>query len=173
VAELPAESRITSRIEGDNTVITIPISGTSSRGCFGGSWGATAVFGFLGITFAAQGFLTRNLGWVLAGMGCLVVTAFQLAILQGLPRKSSRIEISTGAESLSCAIYRVQAAERKSWVRSAVAKIEVEANGKLCVRLTESGEICCLAEGLDRQESEWIVEQIRHKWKMDGGVLVK
>jgi hypothetical protein len=131
-----------------------------------------AGFGFLAITFVAQGFFSRNLAWVLGGVGCFVVAAWQLALLRGSPGKARRVEIVVDGESIGRVIYLGDAVERKEWMRSAVAKIGVEEGGKLCLHLKQSGENVCLFSGNDEGELEWIAEQVRLKWKLEGGTPV-
>jgi hypothetical protein len=125
------------------------------------------------MTFTAQGFFSKSSGWVLAGVGCAVVAAWQLAMLRGLGGKSGRTEILVDPERLTRAVFWGEGVERKEWMRSTVAEIGVEADGKLYLRLSGSGEKCDVISGMDRQELEWIGEQIRLKWKMGGGGLVK
>jgi len=166
MAELPAESRISCRIEGDDTVLRIPKLAGASRGCFGGSWSVAAAFGFLAVTFAAQGILSKNLGWTFAGFGCFLAAGWQLLALRGLPQNSQEIEIRVGPESLS----RVMQTIRRDWARSAVADLCIEGNSKLIelrLHLKDGKDSVCLLSGIDREELEWIREQIRLKWKMD------
>ena len=54
-----------------------------------------------------------------------------------------------------------------------MAQVGVEADGKLYLHLSVSGEKVRLVSGNDLEELEWIGEQIRLKWKMEGGEVVK
>jgi hypothetical protein len=173
VAELPGDSRVTSWVDGERTVITIPVGRSGARGCFGGSWGAAAGFGFLAVTFCAQGFFGGNLLWVLGAVGCFFVAAWQLAMLRGIPGKAGRVEISVDGERLGRAVFRGEAVLRAEWMRVDVRKIAVGADGRLCLHLNGGREKVCLISGNDPAELEWIAEQVRLKWKMAGGGLVE
>ena len=173
MAELPAQSRITSRIDGDEIVLTIPNAAGGSRGCLQGSWGVAAVFGFLAITFAAQGFLSKNLGWTVGGVVCFVITAWQLVDLRGLAGRSGRIEIRVGSETLSRRRFVGEAVERGDWMRSGVEGIGVEEGRALRLRLKGENDAVSLVSGIDLEELKWIEGQIRLKWKMDRDGSVK
>jgi hypothetical protein len=165
MAELPAQSRISSRIAGDELILTIPKAAGGSRGCLAGSSSAAALFGFLAVTFAAQGIFTKNLGWSLAGFGCFVIAGWQLLALRGLPGNSSDLQIRIGNAGLSRLTGPADAVQRRDWKRSAVAELRVE-EGELRLHLKDAKQADCLVSGLEQPELEWIAEQVRHKWKV-------
>ena len=166
MAELPAQSRISSRIEGDELVVIIPKSGGTPRGCAGGSWGLAAMFGFLAVTFVAQGFFSKNLEWTAAGMACFLVAGCQLAVLRGLPGKAGEIQIRIGNEHLTRVSRTGEMKQSRDCSRSAVAAIRVGGNSGLLLHLKDGKGQESLVSGLEAQELEWIAEQIRHKWKV-------
>jgi hypothetical protein len=88
-----------------------------------------------------------------------------------LPGNSGEIQLRIGAEGLSWMTGPAEAVQRRDWKRSAVADIRLEESGKMVelrMYLKEGKEPVCLLSGIDREELEWIGEQVRHKWKMSG-----
>lgn len=167
--DLPPESRIQSKLENNDTVLTIPKPPRKSQGCIRGSWSVAAVFGFLAVTFAAQGIFTKNSGWLFAAVPCLLITAWQLLLLRGLPGNFGEIQIRIGPEYLSRVARQGEFEQRRDWPRSVIADICLEPADKsleLRLHMKDGSDPICLLTRMDPKELEWIAEQIRLKWKM-------
>jgi len=167
--ELPPQSRISSRIDGGYTTITIPSAASRSHGCLGGSWSAAAVLSFLCIVFFAQGIFSRNLGWTAVGVVAFILAAWQLLILRFFSPKGldHTIQFEIGPEWLTEVAGSADAPFRQRWPRHSVAEIRVEQSPPaLCIYFNDQQLTCRLLVGFDLAELNWIAEQIRLKWNM-------
>ncbi|HEY1922291.1 MAG TPA: hypothetical protein VGG44_05960 [Tepidisphaeraceae bacterium] len=166
--ELPPQSRITSRIDGEILSISIPRSSTR-LGCIGESWSLAAVFGFLTICSFAQGVFGGNPAWTAAGFFFFLITGWQLLALRGgllRPPGITKIEISP--ESLSKLSGSANAPHRRSWPRSVIVDVRVEPksdSGPASLNLHVQGEsnAVSLFSCDDPEELEWIADQIRRR----------
>jgi hypothetical protein len=166
--ELPPQSRITSRIDGDVLSINIPRS-SARLGCIGGSWSMAAVFGFLTVCSFAQGFFGGNPAWTAAGIVFFLFTGWQLLVLRGgLLRAPGTIRIEIGPESLSKISGPDAGPHRRSWPRPTITAIHVEpksASGpaSLNLQLRDEPAAISLYSCDDPEELEWIADQIRRR----------
>jgi hypothetical protein len=174
MADLPPQSRISCRIDGQVLSITLPRS-SARVGCMGGNWAAAAVFAFLAVSCTAQGILGGNLLWTAAGFFFFLIAGWQLLALRGgifHAPESTKLEI--GPDSLVKIGGPTDAPQRVQWPRSAITDIRVEprsSSGSACLNLhlNDAPQVVCLLSSSDADEMHWIAEQIRRKWKMVGG----
>jgi hypothetical protein len=166
--ELPPQSRITSRINGEILTITIPR--TSTRvGRMSGSWSAAAVFGFLAVCFTVQGMLGGNLLWTGVGFLAFLIAGWQLLALRGgLLHAPGAIKLEVGPESLARISGRAETPHRRHWPRFSITAIRVEprsASGpaSLCLQLRDDPSSVHLYSCDDPGELDWIAEQIRRR----------
>jgi hypothetical protein len=167
--ELPPHSRISLRIDGGATTITIPKASGPLRGCLGGSWAAVSAFAFLAVTFTAQGVLSGNPRWTVAGLFCALLAAWQMVALHGLPAGHVRLEISP--DQISRITGHDKSPQRQQWPRSAISGIRVDSNSNpaaLSLHFNNRQPPACILSGNDPAELNWIAEQIRKKWGMTG-----
>jgi len=150
MTDLPADSRITSRTDGPNLIITIPLRRKS--GC--ASWGGVASFAFLTIVCMTQGLLARRVGWTAAGLAFLVIAAWQWAMLA----RWGTVVIEITPDSMTL-LQSGAAWAPTRWDRANVPHVRVEAGG-----LRVAGGI--ILHGHDPEELEWLADQIRHRWGM-------
>jgi hypothetical protein len=166
--ELPPQSRITSRIDGDVLSISIPRS-SARLGCIGGSWSMAAVFGFLTVCSFAQGIFGGNPAWTAAGFFFFLVTGWQLLALRGgLLRAPGTIRIEVGPESLSTVSGPGTGPHRRIWPRAVIIGIQVEqksASGtaSLSLQIRDEPNAISLFSCDDVEELEWIADQIRRR----------
>jgi hypothetical protein len=166
--ELPPQSRITSRLDGEVLSITIPRS-SARVGCIGGSWAAAAAFGFLAVCFTAQGMLHNNLFWTGGGFFFFLITGWQLLALRGgILQAPGTIRLEIGPESLAKIRGPAGTPIRRNWPRSAITAIRVEpksADGpaSLCMQIRDESSSICLYACEDADELEWIAEQINRR----------
>ncbi|MGD0463295.1 MAG: hypothetical protein ABSB74_12495 [Tepidisphaeraceae bacterium] len=166
--ELPPQSRITCRINGEILTITIPRSPTRV-GCIGGSWSAAAVCGFLAVCFTAQGMLGGNLLWTAAGFFFFLITGWQLLALRGgLLHAPGAIKLEVTPESLARISGPAETPHRRHWPRSAIIAIRVEPQSpsgpaSLCLQLRDDPPSICLYSCDDPDELEWLADQIRRR----------
>jgi hypothetical protein len=170
--ELPPQSRVTSRIDGEVLSITLPRS-SARIGCIGGSWAGAAVFGFLAICSFAQGTFSGNLIWTGAGFFFFLFTGWQLLALRGgILRAPGTVKLEIAPESFAIVSGPADTPHRRSWPRSAITGIRVEPKKtagptSLFLELRDEPRSVCLYSGSDAEEMEWIAEQIRKR--LSGG----
>src|ERR1700689_2438188 len=124
--ELPPQSRVTSRIDGEILSITIPRS-PARVGCIGGSWSAAAVFGFLAVCCGTQGLLRGHILWTAAGFSFFLIAAWQiLALRGGFLHGFGAIKLEIGPESLAKISGPAETPLRRSWPRATITGIQVE-----------------------------------------------
>jgi hypothetical protein len=166
--DLPPQSRITSKIEGDELVLTIPHPAPASRGCLSGSWGATAAFAFLAITFIAQGLFSKQTSWSIAGLFCAAIAILQLPTLRAIRSRNAALTILRIAPGHITRITGpAQTPIRTEWQRPAISKLSVSPpNLHLHSQFAPSSPVCLLSTP-DPTELAWIAHQIRLKWKMN------
>jgi hypothetical protein len=166
--ELPPQSRVTSRIDGEILSISIPRS-SARLGCIGGSWSLAAVFGFLTVCSFAQGIFGGNLAWTAAGFFFFLITGWQLLALRGgILRAAGTIRIEITPDVLSKISGTADAPHRRSWPRAVITGIQVErksASGpaSLSLQLRDEPNAISLFSCDDPEELEWIAEQIRRR----------
>jgi hypothetical protein len=165
--ELPPQSRISSRIDGSEMTLLIP---RANRRQIPGGW--TAAFGFLAITFTAQGFLSGNRLWSAGGFLFFLLTACQLLFRLGSSlRNSGEIKLQITPDVLTAITGPAEAPMHRHWPRSAISSIRAEPP-KLNLYLASRQPSVCLLSGLDPAELAWISDQIHRKWNwvdQDGG----
>jgi hypothetical protein len=169
--ELPPQSRISSRVDGADTTITIPLAAGASRGCLAGSWSAAAVFSFLCIVFIAQGAFSRNLAWTAWGVLLFILAGWQLIALRFFPpgRLDRTVRLEISPESLAEITGPADAPARRQWLRSIVANVRVEPeSAAICIDFNDGTPGCRLLAGADPDELRWIAGQICLKWKIAG-----
>jgi len=147
--ELPPESRITSRVEGDTLIITVPGSRSPKKRWFIGSRGSLAVFAFLTITFIAQGGFTHTPSWTAGGFLFLLLTVFQLPFLF---RYQHKIVYEITSQDLTEITGLAATPLRRNWPRDGFGDHRME-------------DSIFGLKGLADEEVEWILEQIRRKWE--------
>jgi hypothetical protein len=152
--DLPADSRITSRADGSTLIIRIPFR----RQHRWASWGGVASFAFLAVVCLAQGVLRRQLGWVAAGLGFVIVAAWQWALLAR--RGSAVIEISRNWLSIRQAGTGVG---QSRWNRADVSEVRADAGA---LRIGGGGSSVEILNGQDADELRWLAEQIRRQWSL-------
>jgi len=149
---LPAESRIVSRVEGDDFVITIP---GGRRGRTGLGWSAGAAF--LGLTFTTQGLLTHRAEWSAAGLASfLFAMVMSLKSVKMLVRNQQRIKLRISPASLALEYSE----GRRLWKLNDIGRVHAE-DGDLNLYQTGGGPVVKLAGGLMQGEGEWVGEQIQ------------
>ncbi len=122
--ELPPQSRVISRIDGEILSITLPQS--RAIGCIGGSWAGAAVFSFLAICSFAQGTFSGNLIWTGAGFFFFLFTGWQLLALRGGILRPRNSQTRNSTESFAIVSGPADTPHRRSWPRSAITGIRVE-----------------------------------------------
>jgi hypothetical protein len=152
-AELPAESRISSRAEGDEFTISIP-----GRGTIGSMSGSVVVAAFLGLTFLAQGIISHQVGWSIAGALFFVIAA---AMLSRNIARSFLHRQGTTLRMDSAELVLETGPGRRSWKLAGIAQIGADAGG-LFLRLADKRPVIKLAGGLEPAEAIWIAEQLQH-----------
>jgi hypothetical protein len=168
MSELPPQSRVTSRIDGEVLSISIPRS-SARLGCIGGSWSLAAVFGFLTVCSFAQGVFGGNASWTAAGFFFFLMTGWQLLALRGgLLRASGTIRIEVGPESLSKVSGPGASPYRRSWLRAVIIGVRVEPKSgsgpaSLNLQLRDESAVISLCSCDDPEELEWIADQIRRR----------
>ena len=165
--DLPPQSRINSKIEGNELVLTIPHPTPASRGCLAESWGAAAAFAFLAITFIAQGLLSKEIAWSIASLLCALIALIQLPTLRAIRSPSTAHAILRIApDRITRITGPAQSPIRTEWTRQAISKLTVSApNLHLHTQFAPSP--VCILSTPDPAELEWIAHQIRLKWKMN------
>ena len=172
MAELPAHSRISLRIDGNGMTLTIPRATDSSGDFPAGSWAVTAIFAFLTVTLVAQGILTGNHLWTGAGFVCFVIAAWQWrAMGGGRARHSGQTKLQITQNQLAKITGPLKAPQRQQWARSAIADIRVEAESDsappgLSLHFSDGKPAVRILSGGDPEELNWIAEQIRIRWGM-------
>jgi len=162
--ELPPQSRISSRINGSEMTILIPRSIRGSGGCVPGS--LAVAFAFLGVTFTAQGLLTRNPLWSIGGLLFFLLTGWQLLARFGPSLKTPRqISLKITPETLTALTGSPESPMSRHWPRSTIIRIRAEPP-KLNLYLIGRDTPVCLLSDLDPAELEWIADQIRVKWAL-------
>jgi hypothetical protein len=160
--ELPPQSRISSRIDGNEMTILIPRSAPVS-----GGWiprGLVVAFAFLAVTFTAQGLLTRNPLWSIGGLLFFLLTGWQIVARFGPALKTpSQIKLQISAEVLTVTTGPAEAPMSRHWTRSAISSIRAEPP-VLNIYLAGRDTPVCLLSNLEPAELDWIAEQIRVKW---------
>jgi hypothetical protein len=156
-APLPAQSRISSRSEGNELIITIPRGSAASGGCL--PTGFTAAFAFLGVTFTAQGLLTRKPAWSFFGLLFFVLAGLQLIF------RFSRGMKSAGSTTLRITpeLLTMTAATRRQWPRSTITAVKADPPS---LHLYISGQLApeMILSDLDPDELQWIADQLNRKW---------
>jgi hypothetical protein len=166
--ELPPQSRITSRIDGEILSIAIPRS-PARVGCIGGSWSAAAVFGFLAVCCGTQGLLSGHILWTAAGFSFFLIAGWQiLALRGGFLHGLGAIKLEICPESLAKISGSADAPHRQHWLRSIIIGIQIEpksATGpaSLYLQLLGDPSPVRLFSCDDPEEMEWIAEQIRRR----------
>jgi hypothetical protein len=147
--ELPPQSRISSRITGNDLVITIP------RRTLGASASGFAVaMAFLGIVFCVQGILTHNDLWSLGGIFLFLLAALAFANRIRTAMKSrGEIRLQITPESLAIT------PNPRQWKRSDIDAIRAEPP-MLNLYLTAQPAPICLLSDLDAAELQWLADQI-------------
>jgi hypothetical protein len=158
--ELPPQSRISSRVDGNDLIIVIPKSARAPL-----HFGLTAGAAFLAVTFTAQGLLAHSSAWSVAGFFFLLAAALLLAVdfARSLrnPREST-LQITT--DGLTLLTGPTDSAARRSWPRSSIASICAEPP-TLNLYFSNPQPPICLLKGLDNAELNWIANQIRIRWR--------
>jgi hypothetical protein len=156
-APLPAQSRISSRSDGNELIITIPRGSTASRGCV--PTGFTAAFAFLGVTFTAQGLLTRKTSWSFFGLLFFLLMGLQLML------RFSRGMNSAGSTMLRITpeMLTMTTNTRRQWPRSTITAVKADPPS---LHLYISGQLApeMILSNLDPDELQWIAGQINRKW---------
>jgi len=156
-APLPAQSRISSRSEGNELIITIPRGAAASRGCV--PTGFTVAFAFLGVTFIAQGLLSRKPAWSSFGLLFFLLMGLQLMF------RFSRGMKSTGSTTLRITpeMLTMTGDIRRQWSRSTITAVKAEPPS---LHLYISGQLApdMILSNLDPDELQWIAEQLSRKW---------
>jgi hypothetical protein len=161
MTELPADSRITSRADGSALIITIPFRRQHRLA----SWGGAASFGFLAIVCLAQGVLRGQLGWVAAGLGFLIIAAWQWALLARWG--TAVIEISPDWMTIR---QGGSAAGQNRWNRADVSEVRADAGA---LRIGGAGSSVAVLNGQDADELQWLAEQIRRQWSLQSPQIVQ
>jgi hypothetical protein len=167
LTELPPQSRISSRIDGSEMTILIPRSARIA-----GGWiptGLMIAFGFLAVTCTAQGVLTQNPRWFIAGLFFFVLAGWQLlAHLGPMLKTPSQIKLQITQEFLTATIGSAEAQTSRHWPRSTISSIRAEPP-KLNIYLTSRDTPVCILSDLEPAELLWIAEQIRVRWGRETG----
>jgi hypothetical protein len=169
VEELPADSRITSRIDGRTLTITLAAAPRARPGCLGPSFSAAAAFAFLAVTCIAQGIFSRNMLWTAIGLLFSLLAGWQLIALGGnLLGRLPRTILEISPESLALTVPAGQSRRPTQWMRTDIVDLRVERQGKsgryaLCLLILDQPAVSILS-GVDPAELRWIAGQIRNKW---------
>jgi hypothetical protein len=169
--ELPPQSRISCRLDGQTLAITIPGPSVDP----GGSWGLIAIFAFLAVTCTTQGLLSGDHGWTIAGAVSFLITGWQLYGMRGAAFHTARaVKLEISPEFLSLVTGPSNAPQRRRWAKADVSDIRTETNAdsessELRLQLRNGQPAISLVSGIDPAELSWISEQIHRKWNLSVG----
>jgi hypothetical protein len=156
--ELPAESRIVSRVDGGNFVIVIPRLNFRPP-----ALGWIAAVAFLAVTFTAQGIVTRSAGWSAAGLiGFLFAGAMLLGLFVRVARQPRNIEIVCTPRAIEIRSRIAGAVQERRWEMEKIREIGWD-GGSVVLHQGNGDKTALLPGGVSAAEGAWIVEQIRRR----------
>jgi hypothetical protein len=169
--ELPPQSRISCRLEGQTLAITIPGPSVNA----GGNWGIIAIFAFLAVSCTTQGLLTGERGWTLVGLVSALIAGWQLYAMRGAASHAAKaVKLEISPEFISLVTGPSNAPMRQRWAKADVADLRTEASAgsasaELLLQLRNGQPAISLVSTSDPAELNWISEQIHRKWNLSVG----